>query len=125
MNKTLQQQLRANADIDEMEGCTASVVAMERAAADRIDELERQLAESKLSEYDENCLNVGQYMQQACGELPDGYEIEICLESGAGTVYLLDKYSDRIELCGDQGSFASDILEAIQVAKEHAAEQAK
>ena len=41
--KTLQEQLRANADLDEMEGCTASVVAMERAAADRIDALEKVL----------------------------------------------------------------------------------
>lgn len=48
-NQTLQQQLRANADIDEMEGCTASVVAMERAAADKIDDLEAALALFKSS----------------------------------------------------------------------------
>lgn len=44
---TLVQRLRDNADIDEAEGCTASVVALEREAADRIAQLETDLAEAR------------------------------------------------------------------------------
>lgn len=43
----LVQRLRDNADIDEAEGCTASVVALEREAADRIAQLEADLADAR------------------------------------------------------------------------------
>jgi len=121
MSETLQDELRHRCQ----HSTSSRDIQLMANAADRIDELVCKLAETQLSEYDGSCLKAGQYIQQACSELPDGYEIEICLEKDAGTVYLLDKYSDRIELCGDQGSFAADIFEAIEVAKEHAAEQAK
>lgn len=40
----LTKRLRENADLDEMEGCTASVVALEREAADALSALQSELA---------------------------------------------------------------------------------
>ncbi|MFM0243842.1 hypothetical protein [Paraburkholderia sediminicola] len=37
-------------------------------------------------------------VQRACGELPEGWEIEILLENGAGCVYLIDPRGKRTDI---------------------------
>lgn len=91
----------------------------------RMREKMRKIAVPQLSEFDEECLKTGQQMQRAAGELPDGYEVVISLENGAGTVHLLDEFGDQVELDDDHDGIASEIEEAIETAKEHASEQVK
>ncbi|MFZ6755794.1 hypothetical protein ACO0K9_01125 [Undibacterium sp. Ji50W] len=91
----------------------------------RMREKMREIATPQLSKFDEGCLKTGQQMQRAAGELPDGYEVVIYLENGAGTVHLLDKYSDAIQLDDGHDDIASEIEAAIEIAKEHAEMKAK
>jgi len=40
-------------------------------------------------------------MQRACGELPDGFKLHVCLEAGAGWVELFGPDNERIEFDED------------------------
>ena len=72
---------------------------------------------------------IGAAIETACKDLPDGYEITLELERGAGTVALwIPPVSDEeggrrvTEFCGDD--FADQIKNAVGMAIEHAAETA-
>lgn len=70
-------------------GSTIRTLVAERdALASRVRELEGERDRLTLSRIDRECLRIGQEIQRAAGELPDGYEIEIEVERGAGSVYL-------------------------------------
>ncbi len=73
-------------------------VPIMKRAAEYIGQLERQRdaahsakeqAERRGNELEEDA-EIGRAVRRACGELPDGYEIELALERGAGTVRLID-----------------------------------
>ncbi|MFM0218238.1 hypothetical protein [Paraburkholderia caledonica] len=54
-------------------------------------------------------------VQRACGELPEGWEIEILLERGAGCVYLIDPNGERCDI-DNADKFDWTIQEAIDAA---------
>jgi hypothetical protein len=54
-------------------------------------------------------------VQRACGELPEGWEIEITLEQGAGCVYLIDPTGERTDI-DSADKFDWTIHEAIDAA---------
>jgi len=57
-------------------------------------------------------LELGRVIERAAAELPDGYELHVEVEKGAGTVALYDRDCDRIEeLRGD--TLADQIASAI------------
>lgn len=66
-------------------------------------------------------LALGRAIERAAGELPDGYEIRVEVEKGAGTVALYDTDCDRIEeFSGD--TLAEQLESAIGYAVERAEE---
>jgi hypothetical protein len=68
-------------------------------------------------------LALGRAIERAAGELPEGYELVVEVEKGAGTVALIDTDGDRIEeLTGD--TLAAQVESAIGYAVERAAELA-
>lgn len=73
------------------------------------------ILETKPSELDQECLRIGQEIQRAAGELPEGYNIEIDVEKGAGTVSLIDEEGDRMHIDIDE-YLSSAIREAIDAA---------
>lgn len=54
-------------------------------------------------------------VQRACGELPEGWEIEILLENGAGCVYLIDPKGERTDF-DNADKFDWTIHDAIEAA---------
>lgn len=73
---------------------------------------------SELSKLDRECLRIGQEIQRAAGELPDGYEMQICVERDAGWVVLYNPDGDVIELHSRGEGLSYDISQAIDEAKE-------
>lgn len=68
-------------------------------------------------------MELGRAIERAAGELPDGYELRVEVEKGAGTVVLYDTDCDRIEdLTGD--TLAAQVESAIGYAVDRAAELA-
>lgn len=65
-----------------------ALVSERDALASRVRALEGERDRLTLSKIDRECLRIGQEIQRAAGELPDGYEIGIEVERGAGSVYL-------------------------------------
>jgi hypothetical protein len=55
-------------------------------------------------------------VQRACGDLPEGWEIEISLELGSGSVYLIDPTGERIDIEHGGECFDWAIHEAIDAA---------
>ena len=55
---------------------------------------------------------IGVAVEKACADLPEGFEINIVLEKGAGTVELVTAFDTRID-CGRGGTFAKNIEVAI------------
>jgi hypothetical protein len=56
-------------------------------------------------------------VQRACGELPDGVEIEILLENGSGTVYLVDNNCGERTMIEDCDAFNWTVHKAIDAAR--------
>lgn len=74
----------------------------------------KQLREKLRGQQDDYA--VGAAIQRAAGELPDGYEIHLEVERGAGTVRLYDPSGDEVD--GIEGdTIADEIIEAISIAK--------
>jgi hypothetical protein len=57
-------------------------------------------------------------VELACGELPDGWQVIINMERGAGSVDLVDPDGDSIEVHEDETSISDLVREAIRRAKE-------
>ena len=68
-------------------------------------------------------MKIGQAVERACIELPDGYDLEIALERNAGTVrlYLFDSDSYLHDFGGDM--FSEQINLAIDAAIKEALKQ--
>jgi hypothetical protein len=60
-----------------------------------------------------------QQVQRAAGELPEGWEIQICIEQGAGTVGLYHD-GDQTEFESDGETLADQVEDAIETAKQEA-----
>ncbi len=56
-------------------------------------------------------------VEEACGELPDGWQVIINMERGAGWVDLFDPDGDCIEVHEDETSVANLVREAVRRAK--------
>lgn len=65
-----------------------TLVSERDAIAVRVRELEAERDRLTLTKIERECLRIGQEIQRAAGELPDGYEMEIEIERGSGSVYL-------------------------------------
>ena len=61
-------------------------------------------------------------VQKACGELPDGWTIELHMEKGAGYVSLFGPDDKEIELDLSDSDLSEQIQEALMVAIETAKE---
>jgi len=60
-------------------------------------------------------------MQRACAELPFGYEMQVCLEEGAGWIDLHDPHGEKVDVTEDMdGGMTPRIIDAIECAIEHA-----
>lgn len=59
---------------------------------------------------------------EVCGSIPEGFELRVCMERGAGWIELLDAAADRIELpdAADK-SLDLQVHEAVKAAAERAA----
>lgn len=78
-------------EVDEQ--CRINGMGAERELAlmGRVRELEAERDRLKLSRADRECLRIGQEMQRAAGELPEGFSIEVAVELGSGWVTLIDE----------------------------------
>lgn len=83
--------------------------------------------QEKLSRYDRECLRIGQEIQRAAGELPIGYNIEIDVENGAGTVSLIDDEGNRTDIDTDEylSGAISDAIDAAMSASNAAVDNEK
>lgn len=88
----------------------------ELALASRVMELERERDRLTLSRIDRECLRIGQEIQRAAGELPDGYEMEIEIERGAGSVYLSKPDYSKVSFHDMVDGMSYAITEAIDAA---------
>lgn len=53
---------------------------------------------------------------EVCGMLPEGWEVRIELESGAGNVTLVDPYGDEKPVEVDDASLEDKVREAVKIA---------
>ena len=83
------------------------------AMAQEIEALRQQLVE-----YSSGEALIGRAINDAATRLPDGWQIDIELECGAGTVYLLDPFGDLIDFDEDSEPFHEKIQAAIRRAIE-------
>ncbi len=75
-----------------------------------------------LDEKEKRWLELGKAIEEAAGSLPDGYELHVEVEKGAGSVALYDPDCDRIEQFeGD--TLADQANEAVAYACAAAGEQ--
>lgn len=56
-------------------------------------------------------------IQRACGELPEGWEIRMCMENGAGWIDIYDPAGEKLEFDSDADHFDWCIHEAIDAAR--------
>ena len=61
-----------------------------------------------------------QAIEKAADELPDGYEISLCIERDAGWVDLIDPSGEHIEFPTNRESIADQILDALRYAIDQA-----
>ena len=88
-----------------------------REAANRIDELEAQLAQYKAdAAKNEIHLHIGKQVNRAYEVLPEGWEIAIHLERNAGTVYLIPPKGEPMPEFGGAEDFGYEISNAIDAA---------
>jgi hypothetical protein len=80
-------------------------------AADEIDRLRAEVATLKA------CDPLNDAVEEACGELPDGWQVIINMERGAGWVDLFDPDGDCIEVQEDETSVSDLVREAVRRAK--------
>lgn len=60
-------------------------------------------------------------MQSACAELPEGYELHVCLEEGAGWIDLYDPHGAKVDVTEDMdGGMTPRIIDGIKMAVVHA-----
>ncbi|WP_157647996.1 hypothetical protein [Burkholderia ubonensis] len=57
-------------------------------------------------------------IQRACAELPEGWEMQLCMENGAGWIDLYDPAGEKFEADIDADKFDWKIHEAIDIAIE-------
>ncbi|KUZ78260.1 hypothetical protein [Burkholderia ubonensis] len=57
-------------------------------------------------------------IQRACAELPEGWEMQVCMENGAGWIDLYDPAGEKFEPDIDADKFDWKIHEAIDIAIE-------
>lgn len=85
-------------------------------AADRIEQLERELADAQLSRQDEENLRTGQQIQRAAGSLPEMFNIVIDVENGYGGVKLFNDDGDKFDFETDSDGLSYSIENAIDAA---------
>jgi hypothetical protein len=71
-----------------------------------------------LSDLELECLHIGQAIQRGAGELPEGYELQVLVEKGAGTVHLSGFDGVAIPLKDRDGGLSTEIDQAVNRAKE-------
>ena len=76
-----------------------------------IKELEAEIDSLKLSKIDQECLNIGQAIYRAAGDLPDGWNIEIDIERGYGGIKLITPEYDAIDFDDNDGQGMSYCIE--------------
>jgi len=90
----------------------------------RVAELEAQIAAAEKSRARHwNPIYNTDPVQRACGELPEGVEIEILLENGSGTVYLVDNNWGERTILDNEDEFDWTIHKAIDAALTQPAEK--
>ena len=90
---------------------------------ERVRELEGERERLTLSRIDRECLRIGQEIQRAAGELPDGYEIEVEVERGSGSVYLSKPDYSKVSFHDMVDGMSYAITEAIDAALNASKEQ--
>ena len=94
----------------------AEVVAQMVVYRNARDALRADAESLKLSRLDRECIRIGQEMQRAAGELPDGWIIEIQVERGCGGVKLLNPEFDAEEFNDMVDGMSHCIRQAIYAA---------
>ena len=82
----------------------------------RIEQLERELADGKLSRLDSECLRIGQQIHRAAGNLPEMFNIVIDIENGYGGVKLFNNAGDELDFETDSDGLSYSIEKAINAA---------
>jgi hypothetical protein len=70
-----------------------------------------------LSDLELECLHIGQAVQRGAGELPEGYELQVLVEKGAGTVHLSGPDGESIPLKDRDGGLSAEIDQAVNTAR--------
>lgn len=68
-------------------------------------------------------MDVKDLFNRVCGELPDGYSIDIHLEKDSGDAELFDEYGEEIEFPSNRESLVGTILDALSYADQVATER--
>lgn len=63
-------------------------------------------------------LMIGEAIQRAAKDLPEGWQIVATIERGAGTVKLLDRAGDDVEFATNNESFSYEVHDALATAIE-------
>jgi len=74
-----------------------------------MDALKRRLEDAKL----------GAAIDNACGSLPEGWQILVSLEADCGDASLVNPDGDEVEFASNRESLAETIRDAIEHAKNH------
>ena len=77
--------------------------------------------EPSITRIQRECLRIGEEVQRAAGELPDGYELEVYVERGYGCVYLRNPSYDVKEFSDTVDGISHCITQAIDHAKKMSA----
>lgn len=81
-----------------------------------IDRVCKDTERSKLTKIERECLLIGKEIQRAAGELPEGYEIEICVERGYGGVALRKPDDATVDFDNTVDGLSHCITQAIDTA---------
>lgn len=80
------------------------------------DNLRSEVGRLRLTSIQRECLRIGEELQRAAGELPDGYELKVEIERGYGGVYLINPSYDAKEFSDTVDGLSHCITQAIEAA---------
>ena len=78
--------------------------------------MQKKSASARAARDAERWIGIGKTIERACMDLPDGTEISVSLEKGAGTVTLIDQDGNEHENFSCDYGFAGVLNEAIDAA---------
>lgn len=118
MNSVYERDLRLlQSKYDQLEAAYQALAESGRKLNQHINELQTDNAELRIeNESLRKDAELHKQIQRACGDLPEGWEIRLSLENGAGWFDLFDDNGNHVEFASNHENLAETLSDAIDAA---------